>query len=127
MHQLSYNPSFGLACPRPGLLPIFGCLLGVTGQGDRGTHAPSVPSFLGCADELCIGRCETPDGDASVEMWVQAGRVRTYQSFSRWMEGVAHVVSAANNARSKGLNGRPNDDRSLRSRVALCCAAARKP
>ncbi|GFH09838.1 hypothetical protein HaLaN_05057 [Haematococcus lacustris] len=33
----------------------------------------------------------------------------------------------ANNARSEGLNGRPNDDRSSKSRVALCCAGARKP
>ncbi|GFH06689.1 uncharacterized protein HaLaN_01359 [Haematococcus lacustris] len=33
----------------------------------------------------------------------------------------------ANKARSEGLNARPNDDRSSRSRVALCYAAARKP
>ncbi|GFH17472.1 hypothetical protein HaLaN_14121 [Haematococcus lacustris] len=28
----------------------------------------------------------------------------------------------ANNGRSEGLNGRPNDDRSSKSRVVLCCA-----
>ncbi|GFH09681.1 hypothetical protein HaLaN_04867 [Haematococcus lacustris] len=42
-------------------------------------------------------------------------------------ENKVQLPLQANNARSEGLNGKPSADRSSKSRVAPCCAGARKP